>query len=198
MKFTQHYLIEKQLTEEFVVVYSGRFQPFHSNHYQAYKDLTNKFGSDRVYIATSNKIDNVLSPFSFEEKKSIMVNLFNIPVEMIVETESPYKPVELFNRIHEPHLAYITALGKKDSERLAGGKYFVPYNEDKALYSHDSHGYVYIIPDKSTTFDGQLISGSLVRKIFRSNDREIKMRLFMSIYPKFDKSIFELFINTIK
>jgi nicotinic acid mononucleotide adenylyltransferase len=31
-----------------VVIYAGRFQPFHINHYEAYKYLVNKFDADNV------------------------------------------------------------------------------------------------------------------------------------------------------
>ena len=57
-----------------VVVYSGRFQPFHIGHYSTYKKLTQKFGKDKVFIGTSNKTAPGRSPLNFEEKKSIIIN----------------------------------------------------------------------------------------------------------------------------
>jgi nicotinamide mononucleotide adenylyltransferase len=38
-----------------VCIYPGRFQPFHTSHYSIYKYLVSKFGSNNVYIVTSNK-----------------------------------------------------------------------------------------------------------------------------------------------
>ena len=55
--------------EKTIVVYSGRFQPFHKGHFATYENLIKKFGKDSVYIATSNKTDNQKSPFNFKEKK---------------------------------------------------------------------------------------------------------------------------------
>jgi len=46
-----------------VVVYSGRFQPFHKGHYATYDHLVKKFGKDSVYIGTSDVTDNKKSPF---------------------------------------------------------------------------------------------------------------------------------------
>lgn len=39
------------------VIFGGRFQPVHKGHYAIYKHLVDKFGRDRVWIATSDKTD---------------------------------------------------------------------------------------------------------------------------------------------
>jgi cytidyltransferase-like protein len=70
MNELSQYLVNQILLEEtelhnFVVVYSGRFQPFHKGHYATYQNLCKKFGKDRVFIGTSNKTDNKQSPFNF-------------------------------------------------------------------------------------------------------------------------------------
>ena len=70
--------VKEVLTENIdkkVVVYSGRFQPFHKGHYATYMNLVNHFGSSNVYIGTSNKTDNIKSPFNFNEKKTIMMKI---------------------------------------------------------------------------------------------------------------------------
>ena len=59
--------------EKKVVVYAGRFQPFHKGHNATYEHLVKQFGRDNVYIGTSNKTDNIKSPFKFNEKKMIMI-----------------------------------------------------------------------------------------------------------------------------
>jgi cytidyltransferase-like protein len=126
------YLTEQILLEEtteltnFVVVYSGRFQPFHKGHYAAYQNLVKKFGKDRVYIGTSNKTDNQKSPFNFKEKKIIMTKMFGIPSNKIVEIKNPYAPIEILKKYDENTTGYITVVGEKDANRL-GGKYFEKY-----------------------------------------------------------------------
>jgi cytidyltransferase-like protein len=65
-------MAESAEMENVIVVYSGRFQPFHKGHFATYQNLIKKFGKDNVYIATSNKTDNQKSPFDFREKKTIM------------------------------------------------------------------------------------------------------------------------------
>jgi len=46
--------IDKPEIKKIVVVYAGRFQPFHKGHYVTYQKLVSKFGAGNVYIGTSN------------------------------------------------------------------------------------------------------------------------------------------------
>jgi len=39
---------EENMARQKVVVYAGRFQPFHKGHYKTYEYLVNKFGSENV------------------------------------------------------------------------------------------------------------------------------------------------------
>jgi nicotinamide mononucleotide adenylyltransferase len=44
--------VNKPKIEGEIVVYAGRFQPFHRGHNDAYQRLVDEFGSANVYIAT--------------------------------------------------------------------------------------------------------------------------------------------------
>ena len=71
-------LFENYITEagpELVVLYPGRFQPFHLGHKDVFASLQNKFGRDNVFIATSNKTELPKSPFNFSNKT---INKFSI------------------------------------------------------------------------------------------------------------------------
>ena len=85
-------------TSNRVVVYSGRFQPFHKGHFATYQLLTKKFGKENVYIGTTNKTDNIKSPFGFKEKKYIITKMFGIPANKIVQIKNPYAPVEILDK----------------------------------------------------------------------------------------------------
>ena len=63
---TETILGEAAQMDKVVVVYSGRFQPFHKGHYATYDNLVRKFGKDSVYIGTSNVTDSKKSPFNFK------------------------------------------------------------------------------------------------------------------------------------
>ena len=77
-----------------IAVYPGRFQPFHMGHQSVYKHLTEQFGSDAVSIATSDKVELPKSPFSFAEKKALMM-LTGVPASAIVQTKNPYQAQEM-------------------------------------------------------------------------------------------------------
>jgi len=177
--------VDKPEVKKTIVVYSGRFQPFHKGHYAAYQKLVSKFGANNVYIGTSDKTDSGKSPFNFKEKVVIMGKMFGIPPSKIVKVSNPYAPKEILAKYDGKTTQYIAAVGEKDASRLAG-KYFKPY-KGKAGYGYDEIGYTYIIPS-----DPNPISGTDVRKWLSSDNAE---KLFLKAYPKFDKEIYKMITN---
>jgi len=168
-----------------IVVYAGRFQPFHKGHYAAYQNLVSEFGSANVYIATSNDTSSDKSPFSFNEKKEIATKMFGVPSTKFIKVSNPYRPVEILKKYDGQTIAYIAAVGEKDASRLQG-KYFKPY-KGKSGYGYDEIGYTYSIPAEENP-----ISGTDVRKGLGSNDKEKAKKFFLKTYPKFDKDIFKM------
>ena len=177
--------MDKPIIKKTIVIYSGRFQPFHKGHYAAYEKLVSKFGASNVYIGTSDKSDGGKSPFNFKEKVVIMGKMFGIAPSKIVQVSNPYAPKEILSKFDGKTTAYIAAVGDKDASRLAG-KYFKPYN-GKTGYGYEEIGYTYIIPSESNP-----ISGTDVRKWLSSDNAE---KLFLKAYPKFDKEIFKMITN---
>jgi GNAT superfamily N-acetyltransferase len=183
------YIAEELLKEieeikDYVVVYSGRFQPFHKGHYATYEHLVKKFGKSNVYIGTSDKTDKLKSPFNFKEKREIMTKMFGIPSNRIIQIKNPYAPTEILKNYDETSTAFITVVGGKDASRL-GGKYFTPYKGNLEAGYKDK-GYVYISPSLSN------VSGTDVRNWLGSGDVENRKKLFTKAYPKFDSKIFNL------
>lgn len=176
---------DKPKIEGEVVVYAGRFQPFHRGHNDAYERLVSEFGSANVYIATSNDTSSEKSPFSFNEKKEIATKMFGVPSSKFVKVSNPYRPVEILKKYDGQTIAYIAAVGEKDATRLQG-KYFKPYR-GKAGYGYDEIGYTFPIPAEENP-----ISGTDVRNGLGSSDKEKAKRFFLKAYPKFDKGIFKM------
>lgn len=185
-----NYLVQELIKEienitDYVVVYSGRFQPFHKGHFATYQHLVKKFGKDNVYIGTSDKTDKLKSPFNFKEKQTIMMKMFGISSNKIVQIKNPYAPVEILKKFDSDTTAFITVVGEKDEQRL-GGKYFTPYKgELEAGYAEKGH--VYISPAQPNA-----ISGTDVRNWLGSGEMEDRKKLFSKAYPKFDEKIFDL------
>lgn len=183
-------------TNKFAVVYSGRFQPFHNNHYDVYKELINKFGHNNVYIAMSDKTSPD-SPLKFEDKRNIITRMFGISGNKIIKVTNTYVPKEILSALGD-NTIYIAAIGEKDSTRLSG-KYFKKLNiNDDTFEPYKNRGYYFISKLKQNKFDGKLISGTLIRDIFASKDTNKKIKLFNVLYNKFDKVIFELLESKIR
>jgi hypothetical protein len=183
-------LSEADGVENKVVVYAGRFQPFHKGHYATYSHLVKKFGKDNVFIGTSNKTDNKKSPFNFKEKVMIMTTMFGIPKNRIVEVKNPYVPIEVLRKFDKDNTAFITVVGKKDASRL-GGKFFTPYKDNLDFEGYEDRGYVYIAPQQSNP-----ISGTDVRNNLKSGSDEEKKEFFSKrAYPKFNQKIFDFVVG---
>jgi hypothetical protein len=177
--------------DKVVVVYSGRFQPFHKGHYATYDNLVKKFGKDNVYIGTSDVTDNKKSPFGFNEKKAIMMKMFGIPSNKIFNVRNPYAPQEILNKFDSDTTGFITVVGEKDSSRLSG-KYFTPY-KGKVEQGYLDKGYVYASPSQPNP-----ISGTDVRYWLSAGSEEERKKNFTKAYPKFDSQIFKLITLKLK
>jgi len=196
MSELSNFLVETILREsakidKVIVVYSGRFQPFHKGHYATYDNLVKKFGKDSVYIGTSNVTDSKKSPFNFKEKKAIMTNMFGIPSNKIVNIRNPYAPEEILNKYDEDTTGLIVVVGEKDEQRL-GGKYFTPY-KGKVTEPFLDRGYVYAAPAESNP-----ISGTDVRYWLSAGSAADRKKNFTKAYPRFDDQIFKLITLKLK
>ena len=180
----------KQAVTDKIVVYGGRFQPFHKGHKKVYDALVSKFGSKNVYIATSDVQDGDKSPLSFNDKKEIATKLFGIPSSKFVKVKQPYQPVEILRGYDDTTTALIVAVGEKDDSRL-GGNYFKPYTNDKNLKGYAVNAYVYsALPSNS-------FGATDVRNMFRNNRMggERKQKEFEKFFGKFDKAIYTKLIT---
>jgi hypothetical protein len=196
MKGLAKFLVETILGEaagidKVVVVYSGRFQPFHKGHYATYDNLVRKFGKDSVYIGTSNITDSKKSPFNFKEKKAIMMQMFGIPSSKIINLKNPYRPEEILNNYDSDTTGLIVVVGEKDQNRLSG-KYFTPY-KGKVEQGYLDKGYVYASPAQPNP-----ISGTDVRYWLSAGSEEERKKNFTKAYPKFDNQIFKLITLKLK
>jgi hypothetical protein len=184
-------LLEADSINKVIVVYSGRFQPFHKGHYATYDNLVRKFGKDSVYIGTSNVTDSKKSPFNFKEKKAIMTTMFGIPSNKIANIKNPYAPEEILNKYNEDTTGLIVVVGEKDENRLSG-KYFTPY-KGKVTEPYLDRGYVYASPATANP-----ISGTDVRYWLSAGSAADRKKNFTKAYPKFDDQIFKLITLKLK
>ena len=143
---------------ELVVLYPGRFQPFHLGHGEVFRSLQGQFGRDNVYIATSNKIEQPKSPFNFSDK-TVLMNAAGIPSDRIIEVTNPYKlPEPPFN---PANTIFIAAVGAPDRDRLRPDSikkdgnpgYFKTFESLDKCTTADKHGYVIVANERQKVIE---------------------------------------------
>lgn len=185
-----------------LVIYPGRFQPFHKGHHAVYEFLTGKFGRNNVYIATSNKTDNLKSPFTFAEKAYFM-QLTGVPADRIVQATQPYQIQNVLQSgnitVADPaNTVVIFAVSEKDMDEdprfsFAPKKdgtdpYFQPLTNIKDTVSMDQHGYIMTVP----TFDFNVLnqpmrSGTELRKMYATADGTQRQAIITDLFGRYTR-----------
>ena len=183
-----------------IVIYPGRFHPFHRGHLASYEYLTKKYGADNVYIATSNVQAPVTSPFSYSDKVDMMTRL-GVPAGHVVQVRNPYQAREIYDNIPDrENTALIYAVSEKDMQadgaRFKFGtkkngepSYMQPMPESlKQLRPLTQHAYVAVTPTVNFRVQGaDANSASQIRKAYVAGsdaDRDsIIADLYGEVYP---------------
>jgi hypothetical protein len=185
-------------TRNLVVVYPGRFQPFHKGHKAVYDHLVKKYGRDRVYIATSNKVDPPKSPFNFTDK-SVFMALTGVPMDRVIESREPYKVPELTANYPEGSTVLIFAVSEKDmaedprfrmgTKRDGNPTYFQPLPSDlKDANTFDKTGYILTVPTVDFTVLGSpMRSATQVRQQYKDADPATRKQIIADLFGRYSE-----------
>ena len=105
-------LVENE-NKNLVVIYPGRFHPFHIGHGKVFQYLKKNYKGAQVFIASSGKTDAHKSPFMFDEKKKMMM-LAGVDPNAIVQTKVPYVATEITDRFDPDTTVVVYAVSEKD------------------------------------------------------------------------------------
>jgi nicotinamide mononucleotide adenylyltransferase len=178
-----------------IAVYPGRFHPFHKGHRAVYDYLNKKY--DKVYIATSAKVEPN-SPFSFEEKKKMMM-LTGIPADAIVQEPSPYMAKNILAKHDESSTAAVFGLGAKDIEgegarfkpgiKKDGSPSYYQYNQqDRETF--DKHGYLEVVPTVTFKVLGKPAkSATELRKQYATLDDSQAQQFILDLFGNYDEEV---------
>jgi cytidyltransferase-like protein len=185
-----------------LVIYPGRFQPFHKGHHAVYEWLTGKFGRNNVYIATSNKTDNFKSPFTFAEKAYFM-QLTGVPADRIVQATQPYQIANILSTgqitVADPtNTVVIFAVSEKDmaddprfsfkSKKDGSAPYFQPLKDIKQTESMDQHGYIMTVPTFDfTVADAPMRSGTELRNMYANADQLQRQAIIGDLFGRYSR-----------
>lgn len=184
-----------------IVIYPGRFHPFHKGHFASYQFLVREFGADSVYIASTNSQAPLTSPFSFEEKKQMM-QLLGVPEDKIVQVKSPYRSEEITGRVNRPEdMVLIYALSEKDVGRFSFTKkdgtpgYMQPLPKDDAqIQPMTKHAYVALTPTVTFKVQGKdANSASQIRSAYVKANEADRKDILKDLYGTVDKNVKAIF-----
>lgn len=195
-----------------IVIYPGRFHPFHRGHRASYDYLVNKFGANNVYVATSAKQAPVTSPFSYSDKVQMMTKL-GIPAGKIVQVVNPYQAEEILKDIPDPeNTQVIFAVSEKDMaakspENPDGPRFrfglkkngeptkMQPMPEDpKKMQSMDRHTYVMVTPTVNFRVKGaDANSASEIRKRYIAGNDSDRDQIIADLYGEVDPELRDIF-----
>lgn len=190
-----------------LVIYPGRFQPFHKGHYAVYEYLTGKFGRNNVYIATSNKVDGERSPFAFGEK-SYFMQLTGVPADRIVQASQPYQIQNVLQsgqiQVADPaNTVVIFAVSEKDMaedprfsfapKKDGTDPYFQPLKNIKDTVAMDKHGYIMTVPTFNFTVLNQpMTSGTELRAQYVAADEKTRQAIIADLFGKYTREAEQL------
>ena len=182
-----------------LVIYPGRFQPFHKGHHAVYEYLTGKFGRNNVFIATSNKVDGARSPFSFAEKAYFM-QLTGVPSDRIVQAANPYQIQSILDtsniNVDPQRTVVIFAVSEKDmaedprfsfkSKKDGSAPYFQPLQNIKDTKSMQEHGYIMTVPTFDFTVAGApMRSGTELRQMYVDADEAGRQAIITDLFGRY-------------
>ena len=183
-----------------VAILPGRFHPFHKGHAYMYKTLVSQYGRDRVWIATSNKVDPPKSPFSFSDKLAMM-QLAGIPADRVVETRNMYSVPELTSNFQDDSTIVIFAVSDKDMaedprfsfgpKKDGSSSYLQPLPDELAQTdTMDKHGYVSAIKTLDFSVLGQpMRSATEIRNLYATLDDEKRKELIKDLFGNYNNEV---------
>jgi cytidyltransferase-like protein len=177
-----------------VVIYPGRFHPFHKGHKSVYDALVKRFGKNRVYIATSNKVDPPKSPFTFDEKRAMMA-LTGVDPSRVVQVKNPYQATEITDNFDPQNTIALFAVSDKDmaedprfsfKPRKDGQpSYYQPASKD--MQGFDKHGYIITVPTLQFNVLGEpMRSATEFRANFARADNEKQKSMITDLFGQYD------------
>jgi hypothetical protein len=184
-----------------IAILSGRFQPPHIGHMNAWQHLRDEFTD--AYIATTSKIDLPHSPFDFQEKKAMFMHA-GVPSNRVVQVSNPYMASEIVDRFDENNTIVVFGVSEKDmaedrrfrfNPRKDGSTGFLqPYRKNiNDLQPVSTHAYVTVIPTFKFKVNGKnLRSATEFRAAFTQADDSTQAKMITDLYGKYSDKIHAL------
>jgi hypothetical protein len=188
----------------YLVIYPGRFHPFHLGHKASYDWLIDQFGENAVYIASSDKQNDEDSPFRYEDKIKMATKL-GVPAGRIKQVTNPYQATEITAALSDEektNTVLVFAVSAKDAQRFdyrpkADGSpsYLQPLPDNKkGIEPMTQHGYVVITPTVNFRVQGaDANSASQIRKLYTAGNNNDRDQIIVDLYGAADPELRDIF-----
>jgi hypothetical protein len=189
-----------------VVIYPGRFHPFHRGHKASYDYLVSRYGDRNVFVVSSDKQELETSPFSFADKMDMMTKL-GIRPGQIAQVKNPYQAKEIRDEIDDPeNTILIFAVSEKDMigdgarfnfqpKKDGNPSYMQPLPADsKDMKNMTQHAYVAVTPTVNFRVRGaDANSASQIRKQYIAGNDADREQIIADLYGDMDQGIRDIF-----
>jgi hypothetical protein len=198
----------------YLVIYPGRFHPFHRGHQASYDYLTKKYGENNVYIATSDVTAPITSPFKFVDKVKMITRL-GIPASHVVKVKNPYQSSEIAAGLspeEKNNTVLVFAVSAKDMQpandenpsgprfqfgikRNGEPSYLQPMPENvKQMQPMSKHAYVDVTPTVNFRVQGaDADSAKQIRNLYINANTETRDNIIADLYGEVYPDIREIF-----
>ena len=190
-----------------IVIYPGRFHPFHKGHKGVFDLLNSKFKN--VYIATSDKVEPGRSPFNFEEKVQIM-GMLGVQPNNVLKVKQTYNGNEYMSRFNNSY-GLIFAVSEKDMDddprfnfpasgmnlkKNGEPAYLQKFTDLNKIEDMTKHGYIMTVPTTTFKVGGHDVnSASQIRSLLGSDNIDDAKQAFVDLYDKYNETVFNLIHN---
>ena len=208
-----------------IVIYPGRFHPFHKGHKHVYDLLNSKYTN--VYIATTEKVDAVKSPFSFDEKVTLM-NLTGVQKDKILKVKQTYNGDEYKSRFNNKYSlifvvsekdmlddprfnfpasglglkkngepAYLQKMPQGDNPDLNPmADTRVPTEKEPLEDREKGRGYIMTVQTETFKVGGHDVnSASQIRSLLGTENIDDAKQAFVDLYDKYNETVFNMIRN---
>jgi cytidyltransferase-like protein len=207
MKTFRQFFLEQQ-EGKLIVIFPGRFQPFHNGHKKLYDLAKAHFPNADFYITTADPTAEQITkepdryPFTFDEKRTIIEET-GVPSNEIIQTSMPYIPKDLLAKYNSETDKVIFLVGQKDMETdprfafkpLKSGKpsHYQPFKTEEAMASFKEHSYIYAPSTITFIVNGKTIkSASELRSMFITGDEKVQKNIVTALVGKYNPRIHKI------
>lgn len=186
-------------------IFPGRFHPWHLGHKSVYDWLVAKFGVNYVFVTMTGVSDPLKSPFSFEERKKMMV-LTGVPSDKIKQVFNNYNlstisgviPID----VERDEIAF--AVSQKDmsddprfknfTKKDGSPTYLQPLPKDGSkIEPAVNHGYLVVVPTaKFSVLGKNMTSATELRALYGTLDHRSKERFVIDLFGSSNKEIMSI------